>query len=688
LKAPSASTPALRCQDLRFSYRTEAGVVPAVRGISFEAHRGEILAIQGPSGSGKSTLLYLLGLLLRPEAGSLEIEGREVSLLSDEERARLRNRELGFVFQQFHLLPRARVLDNLLLPASYASEQGEPTAEDIAQAQALAKRLGILEQLGKLPNQLSGGQQQRVAIGRALLNHPSLVLADEPTGNLDSQSAAEILSLLREIAREGRAVIIITHDREIARSCDRILFYRDGGFEREERLHTPETLRNGPEAPVRPNGDANRGLRGRIRRTLSLIARQLPMAAENLRRHRVRSILTMLGVTIGIASVLSMITLGTFVKDRIIESFQTLGVNKVMLYGWPNSELRAEDRFGLMFREFTWEQDIQPLPRIFPEIRLVAPMFSSFGDTADFGGREITNVRTIGSNADYFEISNRQLAAGSFLNPHQIDAVAPVCVIGSEIVKELFRDVPPVGQILHVALGSGVDYTCKVIGTLVSQSSNQDWQRADWQIVIPHTLYRFLAGVSSGSRGGMSVGIQLHPEFDTEAEGRKIQGYFETKYGNTGRFMVGSDATLISQMKRFLGLFAILLAGIAVVSLVVGGVGIANMMLVSVSERVREIGLRRAVGAPSRSIRAQFLIEASLLCWIAGVAGLAIGFLTYEALIKLASLAVDRLTFAWVVLPEAWLLSLLAIGLTGILSGLVPALKAEKLQVVEALRSE
>lgn len=651
-----------------------------LHGLNLSIASGEMVAIQGPSGSGKSTLMYLLGCLQKVQAGRLVVNGTDVSRLGEADLSLFRNRSLGFVFQQFHLLPRTSVIDNILLPASYPTETANPGPRERARAEALARAVGLGDRLDHTPSQLSGGQQQRVAIARALMNDPPLVLADEPTGNLDSQSSAQILDLLRGLQKEGRTVLIITHDPEVAARCDRVIHVRDGRVTGDEG---PRPVDH--PAPARqPRPQRKVPLLG----TFHLVRRQLPLAWESLNRNRARSFLTMFGITIGIASVLSMVTLGQFTKWKILDSYADLGVNTLSFYGYPNWNLKATDAISTPFRSFEWSRDIQPLQRVFPQIERMSPQMMAWGPKVNYAGKDFAgqDASLIGLNENGLTSLSRGITAGTNFGAYHVDQSSPVCLVGTDIAQQLLANTLPIGQILSIDLG-GRKFACRVIGVLKHASSKSEWLKPDAQIIVPYTFLQSLQD-NYWSRAIHRVVIQLKPGSDVERVGRGVRAFFEQKYGKAGRFRVDNDSVLISQMKKFLTLFSVLLALIALVSLGVGGVGITNMMLVSVSERFREIGLRKALGATPASVRVQFLTEAVVICAIGGMLGMLLGFGAYHLAIYGATQLVPKLQFEWTIDWFALLLSVASIALVGLLSGLFPALKAEKLQVIEAMRSE
>ena len=693
---------------MSFSYRAAGGEdVPVLRKVHLEIGAGEMVAIQGPSGSGKSTLLYIIGGLLRSYSGRVEIDGHDLASLGDARLALLRNRHMGFVFQHFHLLPKASVLQNVLLPSTYPAEAPARAGAE-GRAERLLGDLGLSGRFHHLPNQLSGGQQQRVAIARALLNDTQIILADEPTGSLDSRNSAQIMEILRSASDAGRTVVVITHDPEVAQRCDRVIHFRDGTIT-DPRVSGRAPSKQAPaaQAPTERNTVDDLALMGiepagpetssetlaarrhdlsRMRRLPGLARALMPLALESLRQNKSRSLLTMLGIVIGVAAVLSMVTLGAFTKRKILQSYAELGVNTLLFHGHRSWELRATDKVPVLFQSFDWERDLLPLKKVFPEIKALSPLISTWEGTITFGGKSVdSDARVIGVSNGAFSISNSTLKAGRDFSPFHLEMRSPVCVIGSEIHERLFGGDSPLGKIIFISQQSS-SYGCRVTGVLAPKSSNKESNKPNLQVYLPYTYFQSVNDAWIGEI--RRVLVRVAQGADPEKTGKKIKAYFEKKYGKSGRFDVGSDSVLIAQMNKFLSLFTILLGGIALVSLAVGGIGITNMMLVSVSERFKEIGIRKAFGATNISIRMQYLLESVFLCGIAGGVGLILGFILYQGAIYGATQLMGKLAYEWVIDPVALSLSVFSIFSIGVLSGLTPALKAERLEVIEALRSE
>jgi len=673
----------IEARGLDFAYKVNGRLTSVLRQVSFGIEAGEYVAIQGPSGSGKSTLFYILGCLLKPTAGQVLLGGVDVGQLSDDLTSVVRNQMIGFVFQQFHLLARADVMTNILLPAAYPLELPRPWQRLQSRrddAFAVATRLGLGARLAQLPSQLSGGEQQRIAVARALLNNADVILADEPTGNLDSANTREILSIFDELHAQGRTVVIITHDPDIARHCHRVLQVRDGSVTDLAPSTALARVLPSPGRRPEPPPGWNKSL-------LRLAYFALPTAGANLLRDRTKSVLTMLGIVIGIAAVLTMISLGQFTRQRIVEGFEVLGVNKLVVRGYPNLEREATEVVPRQFVYFDWKKDLLPLRQVLPAIRLLSPILINFQNTVTSGGRSVSEgVRLLGIGYQYLAITNAHLAAGRTFTPYNEKGRARICILGAEVADKLFGRRLPLGEVVTIAIAEQSSFPCRVTGVLAPQKSNDELLRPDLQILIPYTTFQTVASFWSGRINDFTV--QVRRNSDVEKVAKELKGYFRHRYGKAGKFIVDTEGTLVAQAKRFLKIFVMLLTAIALLALLIGGIGIHNMMLVSVTERIKEIGLRKALGATNRSIKMQVLTESLILCTVGGVLGLAAGFGATELMIWAASKFVVGLNFEWIVDPWAFAFSVGSIIAVGLASGLAPARRAEKLEVIEALRAE
>lgn len=662
----------IKLDNVCFSYGSGAKKTDVLRSVSLEINKGEAIAIVGPSGSGKSTLLNVMACFLQPSSGRIIIDDIDVSSLNNFELAYLRNRKLGFVFQQFHLLAKTTVLENIILPTLYPTELPRiPNAK--ARAEKLAAHLGLTHLLNNRPNQLSGGEQQRTAIARALINDADIIFADEPTGNLDSRNAANVIDIIKDLSRQGKTVVVITHDQQIAAQFDKIYHIHDGVI--ADQMRTSSTPTKKSISPPVPS-------------LLRSIARTLPMSFSNMWRHKMRSFLTMLGICIGVAAVLATTTLGRFTKEKMLASYAELGINTINFSGYPSFRLTATDEVTTMFKQFDPLKDLQPLKRIFPNIKRIAPQTQpTWGNTVTYGGKATApNVLATGVSEHTFHVMNWPLAKGHNFLAHHLLARSAVCIIGSDVERDLFRNIAPVGKIIHVS-DQQSSFVCKVIGVLTPRTSNNPWDTTpNLKIFIPYTFFMGLPGHFWTGINNML--IEVKEGSGVEKTGNALKAYFTKKYGKSGEFVVGFDATLMEQMNRFLTIFSLVLTIIALISLSVGGIGIANMMLVSLAERYKEIGLKKAIGATDASIRMQFLQESLILCFVAGCIGLTLGFFGYEGAIYGASRLAPKVEFVWIVDNYALMLSFISIVVVGFLSGIVPAIKAERLAIAESMRAE
>ncbi len=663
----------LQLSNLQLSYRLNDQMLGVLDRVDLKIDRGEMIAILGPSGSGKSTLLYILGCLLKPTSGSFKFLDREVTLMSGDQLADLRSHSIGFVFQQFHLLPRASVLENVLLAAKYSAREGDgrTPAEIEARAFDLIEHVGLTEHIHHTPNQLSGGQQQRVAIARALLNNPQLILADEPTGNLDSKSSGQVLDMLQKVNASGHTVILITHDPTVAARCARTVRISDGRLQDSKEEYGNSLVAAAPAPSVA----------GFRRSSFSLRA-----IAGNLLRHKGRSILTMLGVTIGIAAVLSTVTLGSYAREKILEGYEVMGSNKLIVRASPRWRMRATDVTKMKFEGVDQVHDIQPIRRLFPEIELLSPVVQDWIGTVEFGGRSLDQVSALGVTPEYFAITNRQPILGRIFNRFHVENHSRVCVIGYDIGKKLFGRDSPIHQVLQINGSNNKQYSCQVIGVLASQTSNNEWNKPNTQVLMPDSFLSLMA--SRWNSKPYEFNMRIARTASAEDLGKKIQRFFRLKYGKSVSVNVDADQILVSQMGKFLNIFAMLLAGVGFISLAVGGIGITNMMLVSVTERIKEIGLRKALGARDLEIFVQLLVEAVLLCSVAGAIGIIGGIGGYHGILYLSAKLFPQVQFEWVFSLSAILISTSCILLVGVASGVLPALRARRLEVVEALRNE
>ncbi|HND84978.1 MAG TPA: ATP-binding cassette domain-containing protein, partial [Pseudobdellovibrionaceae bacterium] len=457
-------------EDVSYDYESNDQAFPVLKNVSFKIKRGEMLAIQGSSGSGKSTLLYLLGLMMPIKHGKIFFDQLTPSDLNDERRAKIRNTRIGFVFQQFHLLPRTSVLDNILLPLSY--QNSEVSSGDKQKAKLLAAQLGITELLTKHPNHLSGGQQQRVAICRALINNAELILADEPTGNLDPTNATQILDIFRRLSHdEGKTIVIITHDLQIAQKCDRILNLANGKL-----LESPtDKVHSRPRVPTLKVLEEKRTVSSSLQKFWQTFMEHIPLSIANIQRNRLRSWLTMIGVSVGIASVLAMMTLGGFARDQILEQFFENGANTFDIRTFFSSSQKASDRNLQTFQGIDAAIEIPTLKNILPDIQSISPVRTIWNARVSSVGTKSDTIESDvgikGSDPSLLQTGLMRLDEGRFLIDDDLRYARPVCVVGQKIAQQLLLPVNRIGQYLTINTNRD-SFICKVIG-IFSKSSKQ-----------------------------------------------------------------------------------------------------------------------------------------------------------------------------------------------------------------------
>ena len=635
--------------------------VTALRGVSLQIGQGEFVSLVGASGSGKSTLLHMIGLLDRPDTGILRIDGRDTAELPDDEISKLRSETIGFVFQQFHLLKRMTAFDNVELPLIYA--KGDRPSADPA---SLLERVGLAERSHHKPNELSGGQQQRVAIARALVRKPLIVLADEPTGNLDSHSGAEIMALLRELHAEGLTVVLVTHEPSIAAAADRTIRMHDGQI--VEDIRKPAATISPAAAPITAVPEL------RMSRQLhwNLLLLNFQQAARGLWANKLRTCLSALGIIIGVAAVIVMLALGHAAQGSVDREIATLGSNRLVIT--PNAQNTggvrqargAVSRLTLL-EAMNIDGRVPTVSAVSGEVR---------GGVQAVYGHNNVNTTLTGTMPGYQTIYSATPAYGRFFTLEECRLRTRVAVLGTTVWTDLFGKDNPVGQTIEI---NHVPFT--VIGVLPSKGSNGGEDNDDLIVVPLQTaMYRVLGKkyvdwIDTSAADASVVDATVNKLQDLTTEWPHIPGVTSNSY------RVFSMAAIAQALSAVTMTLSIMLASVAAISLVVGGIGIMNIMLVSVTERTREIGLRKALGARKRDIQAQFLIESVTLCLGGGFLGIALGWIV--------TLVIGYFQGVWM---NPTLISIvLSCGFSvavGIGFGYWPAVLASRLDPIEALRYE
>ena len=648
--------PIMEVKDLIREFPAGDEKIRVLHGIDLTIYEGEMVAIIGQSGSGKSTLMNILGCLDQATAGSYHIYGKAVDKLSADELAELRREHFGFIFQRYHLLGDINAQDNVAVPAVYA---GMPVRQREARATQLLDDLGLGAKTQNRPSQLSGGQQQRVSIARALMNGGDIILADEPTGALDSQSGKDVMAILRNLNSQGHTIIMVTHDPSIAAQAERVIEIKDGQILKD--YYTDNRFDKTTEVQ-----HLNFAKKSCVTAFLDRLSEAFKMSVLAMKAHKMRTLLTMLGIIIGIASVVSVVGLGQGSQQKILNDISSLGTNTLTV--------RDGYKFGDPRRKYhddnLTDADANAVAEQ-PYVQSVSPQVSSNSATARYRETE-ASVNVSGVGKDYLTVKEEKLALGQTFNDNSITSMTQDVIIDNNAKTAFFANVSdPIGEVMLVG-----SVPARVIGVL--QPSEQAFGPSSDTptLYMPYTtvMHRMV-----GTSHVDSFIVLLKNTISSSAAEQAVSDLIEQRHG-TDDFRIQNSDSIRQTIESTTGTMTLLVSSIAIISLIVGGIGVMNIMLVSVTERTSEIGVRMAVGARQSDIMHQFLIEAILVCILGGILGISLAFAIGALINKFAGG-----NFQVVYSTTSIVAAVVCSTLIGVVFGFIPARNAARLNPVDAL---
>ncbi|EAK0979431.1 ABC transporter ATP-binding protein [Campylobacter lari] len=624
--------------------------------INLYIQKGEFVAIIGQSGSGKTSLLNIIGTLDEPSSGKYFLDAHEVTNLSKDEKARIRREKIGFIFQRYNLLSLLNAKDNVALPAVYA---GKNKHERSQKAKELLSFLELDHKELSKPNELSGGQQQRVSIARALMNGGELILADEPTGALDSKSGKIVLEILNKLNEQGHTVVLVTHDREIAARAKRVIEIKDG------KIISDNGAKKSDEIKTK--------LMPKEKKSFNLLKNQLfeslKMSIASIVAHKLRSLLTMLGIIIGIASVVCVVALGLGAQQNILASISSIGTNTIeVVSGRGLGDIRSgRTRLNL--------SDLKTLSSL-PYLEAVEADVGKVGVVTYKNNSLQARIHGVGPN--HLRLRGFVMVDGRFINNEDIKDNTNICIIDENALRILFDSISA-----KDVLGKSVIFNKQpltIVGVLKKERDNKGF-RADENTIKIYTPYSTLMNKITGDKQIRAIVTKVKDEINPALAEEAMVKILEIKRGKKDFFTINSDA-IKNAIEENTATLTLLISSIAVVSLIVGGIGVMNIMLVSVSERTREIGVRMAIGARKEDILMQFLIEAVLICSLGAIFGVMLSFIIIEVFNSL------NFGFTMILSLNSVFLGLLSSVLIGVVFGFFPAKNAANLNPISALSKE
>jgi len=649
-------TPLMEVKGLIREFKAGEQTIRVLHDINLTINQGEMVAIIGQSGSGKSTLMNILGCLDQATAGDYKIFGQSVSRLDADELAKLRREHFGFIFQRYHLLGDINARDNVSVPAVYAGMDGQARSE---RAEKLLSDLGLADKVNNRPSQLSGGQQQRVSIARALMNGGDIILADEPTGALDSKSGEDVVQILKDLNAQGHTIIMVTHDPSLAAQAERVIEIKDGYIIADYKNEDYK------QAEAQPAAMIDKHRKSAFSSFIDRLFEAFKMSLLAMRAHKMRTLLTMLGIIIGIASVVSVVGLGKGSQAQILSNISSLGTNTITVTdGYPYGDPRRQYNDDNLT-----PQDAQAVADQ-PYVVSVSPQLNSNMNVRYRNIQEAASISGVGK--DYLDVSGEKLALGQGFDEQSILRRTQDIIIDDNANKTFFPDnANPIGEVLLIGSVPG-----RVIGVL--EPNDGGFRRS----VDSPTLYMPYTTMMSrliGSAYIESFVALIDNNISSAAAESAIAELMTSRHG-TDDFRIRNSDSIRQTIESTTAAMTLLISSIAIISLIVGGIGVMNIMLVSVTERTNEIGVRMAVGARQSDIMQQFLIEAVLVCILGGLLGIGMAFAIGELINR-----VGGDSFKVIYSSTSIIAAFVCSTLIGVVFGFLPARNAAKLDPVEAL---
>lgn len=640
----------IKLENISKTFKFGENEIYALKNINLTIQKGEFVAIIGQSGSGKSTLMNILGALDTPSSGSYFIDGREISRFDLDELAMLRSKKFGFVFQRYNLISTLNSMQNVALSAVYA---GVEKSVREAKANEILSDLGLGDKTQNLPNKLSGGQQQRVSIARALINGGEIILADEPTGALDSKSGIKVMEIIKNLHEKGHTIILVTHDSNIAKWANRIIEIKDGEILTDTKKSELKFELKEQNLPQKREISAN----------FDRFKESFKMSISSIFAHKLRSILTMLGIIIGVMSVICVIALGKGSQEQIMSSIKRIDTNTIEIFPGSGFGDMRSGRIKTLTRDdasYLAKQNF---------LDYSTPNTNTSG-VITYANKNI-NGSLRGGGKDSLAVNGITLQSGRTFSADDIENSRAVVIIDQNAKNELFADENPIGKTIFFNRRP-----LSIIG--VAAPNDAFGSSENVRIYAPYTS---VINNITGDRYIHSITVKVKDDIDSQAAEERVKKLLSQKHGKSDFFTFNSD-TIKQTVESTTQTMQLLIASIAAISLIVGGIGVMNIMLVSVTERTKEIGIRMAIGARKSDILQQFLIEAVLLCVLSGIIGVILAFFAGEIFNWLNLDFVMRFSVAPVVL------SIVASSVIGIIFGYIPALQASKLNPIDALLQE